>query len=188
MLSEKQKRFCDEYLVDFNATRSYKVAYGEDLTDEVASASGSRMLGNVKVSNYLSERIKERTKRTEITQDMVVTELAKIAFSDVSKVVNVFNNKREKSVKDKDGEVVGSEIVQFTDILYQNTEDLPDDVKAAIKSIKPGRNGVEVEFNDKIKALELLGKHLGMFTDKFEVTSDLGVTIVDDIPKGDDVE
>lgn len=188
MLSEKQKIFCDEYLIDFNATRSYKVAYGEDMSDDAASASGSRLLGNVKVSEYLTKRIEERKERTEITQDMVVNELAKIAFSDISKVVNIFNNSREKSVTDEDGEIVGKEVIQFTDILYENTENLPDDIKAAIKSIKPGRNGVEVEFNDKIKALELLGKHLGMFTDKFEVTSDLGVTIVDDIPKGDDVE
>lgn len=163
----EHKIFCDEYLIDFNATRSYKAAYGDDLTDETAAVNGSRLLRNAKVSNYIGERIKEREKRTEITQDDVVRSLKMILDANVTDVVNAKGQYK---------------------ITVKDTSEIPKELQFAIKSIKPSKAGIEVEFYDKLRAAELLGKHLGMFTDKFEVTSDLGVTIVDDIPKGDDVE
>lgn len=84
LLTEKQKRFADEYLIDLNATRAYKVAYPNVKKDDVAAQAGSRLLRNVKVSAYIEKRIKEREKRTEITQDMVLRELASIGFANGS--------------------------------------------------------------------------------------------------------
>ena len=163
----EHKIFADEYLIDFNGTRSYKAAYGDDLTDETAAVNASKLLRNTKVSNYIGERIKEREKRTEITQDDVVRSLKMILDANVTDVVNAKGQYK---------------------ITVKDTSEIPKELQFAIKSIKPSKAGIEVEFYDKLRAAELLGKHLGMFTDKFEVTSDLGVTIVDDIPKGDDVE
>ena len=80
-LTPKQKIFADEYLIDLNATRAYKVAYPSCKKDEAAAVNGSKLLRNTKVAEYIQERMKEREKRTEITQDMVLQELAKIAFS-----------------------------------------------------------------------------------------------------------
>ena len=48
-MTEKQKIFADEYLIDLNATRAYKVAYPAVKKDETAMANGSRMLRNAKV-------------------------------------------------------------------------------------------------------------------------------------------
>ena len=56
-VTDKQRRFCDEYLIDCNATRAYKAAYPRIKSDEVASASGSRLLGNVKVKTYIQEKL-----------------------------------------------------------------------------------------------------------------------------------
>lgn len=53
-MTDAQKRFCDEYLIDLNATRAYKVAYPNCKKDETASAVGSRMLVN---------KIKSKTKK-----------------------------------------------------------------------------------------------------------------------------
>lgn len=153
--------FADEYLIDFNGTRSYKAAYGEDLSDESAAVNASKLLRNAKVANYISNKIDERKKRTQITQDDVVRSLKMILNANVTDVVNAKGQYK---------------------VTVNDTSQIPEELQFAIKSIKPNRAGIEVEFYDKIKAAELLGKHLGMFTDKFEVKSDLGVTIVDDIP------
>ena len=48
-LTAKQKIFADEYLIDLNATRAYKVAYPKVKKDETAAANSSRMLRNDKV-------------------------------------------------------------------------------------------------------------------------------------------
>ena len=80
-MTEKQRLFADEYLIDLNATRAYRVAYSSVKKDETARANGSRMQTNANVAKYISERMQERQQRTEVTQDMVVKELAAIAFA-----------------------------------------------------------------------------------------------------------
>ena len=83
-MTEKQKIFADEYLIDLNATRAYRVAYPSVKKEESAAVNGSKLLRNAKVAEYITERMEERQKRTEITQDRVLNELAAIAFSKAS--------------------------------------------------------------------------------------------------------
>ena len=151
-LTPKQKIFADEYLIDLNATRAYKVAYSKVRKDKTAAVNGSRMLRNAKVAEYIERRMKDREKRTEITQDWVLEELRKIASvngSDFSKVV----------VKE------GYPVVEL-----MATDDLPEDKRSAISAIKETKFGISVESYDRVKALELIGRHLGMFKDKMEVS------------------
>lgn len=170
-ITEKQKRFADEWLVDLNGTRAYKVAYPSVKKDETARVNASRLLTNANVKTYIQERQKEREKRTEITQDSVLRELALIAFakaSDYAKVVEkdamVEVDGNMVPVLDEDGNQVKYRTVE--PIL---TDELTEDQKKAIAVIKKGRDGFEIKPYSKIQALELLGKHLGMFTDKVEV-------------------
>lgn len=142
-LAPKQKLFADEYLVDLNATRAYKVTHPRVKRDETARANGSRMLTNANVAAYISERQKARELRTEITQDMVIKELAAVGFARGTDYSNI----------DTDG------LVRLTP-----TDNLTDNQKAAVTSIKTTQTGVEIKLADKVKALELLGKHLGMFS------------------------
>ncbi len=58
-MTEKQKRFADEYLIDLNATRAYKVAYAKVKNDEVARKAGSRLLTFVDVKTYIEEQLQE---------------------------------------------------------------------------------------------------------------------------------
>ena len=58
-MTDKQRRFADEYLIDCNATRAYKAAYPHVKNDATASAAGSRMLGNVKVKAYIEAKLEE---------------------------------------------------------------------------------------------------------------------------------
>lgn len=147
-MTEKQKIFADEYLIDLNATRAYRVAYPSVKKDEVAAAAAARLLKNVKVAAYIQKRMEERQKRTEITQDRVLEELAAIAFARAT-----------------DYAEVKGECVRIKD-----TDTLDEQQIRAIVGIKEGKYGIELKLNDKEKALELLGRHLGMFKDKLEVS------------------
>ena len=73
-MTEKQKIFCDEYLIDLNGTRAYKIAYPHVKKDDIAAAASSRLLKNVEIARYIEKSILERSKRTEITQDNVLKE------------------------------------------------------------------------------------------------------------------
>lgn len=147
-MTEKQKIFADEYLIDLNATRAYRVAYPSVKKDETAASASARMLRNVKVQKYIADRMQERQKRTEITQDRVLEELAAIAFARATDYAEV----KDECVRIKD------------------TDRLTDQQLKAIVGIKEGKFGIELKLNDKEKALELLGRHLGMFKDKVEVS------------------
>ena len=72
-MTEKQKRFCNEYLIDCNATRAYKMVYKNVKSDEVARKAGSRLLTNVDVKNYIADRMEEiHNEKTADAQEIVV--------------------------------------------------------------------------------------------------------------------
>lgn len=159
-LTAKQKKFVEEYLIDLNATQA---AIRAGYSPNTAQEQSSRLLSNVMVKNEIDKAMAERSRRTGINQDRVLRELAKIAFVNPNDVINF----RDATVK------------------MTSEENL-----AAIASIKvkkiPGEYGDaterEVKLYDKLRALDLLGRHLGMFKDKIEINGDMGVRIVDDIP------
>lgn len=170
-LTAKQQRFCDEYLIDLNGTRAYKVAYPSVKKDETARVNASRLLTNANVKTYIQERQKEREKRTEITQDSVLRELALIAFAKASDYARVVE---KDAMVEVDGNMVPVLDEDGNQVKYRTvepilTDDLTEDQKKAIAVIKKGRDGFEIKPYSKIQALELLGKHLGMFTEKVEV-------------------
>lgn len=115
---------------------------------DIAAANASRLLRNAKVAAYISERMQERQKRTEVTQDRVIEELAAIAFAKATDFVQISHG----------------------NVILTDTSKLSENQIKAIAGIKEGKNGIELKLNDKEKALELLGRHLGMFKDKLEVT------------------
>lgn len=146
-MTEKQKLFADEYLIDLNATRAYRAAYPSVKKDETAAVAAARMLRNVKVAKYIQERMEERQKRTEVTQDRVLQELAYIAFAKITDYVEVQNS-----------------VVKI-----KNTDGLTEEQIRAIAGIKESKSGIELKLNDKEKAMELLGRHLGMWNDKLDI-------------------
>ncbi|MBB3010641.1 terminase small subunit [Cupriavidus alkaliphilus] len=80
-LSERHKRFCDEYLIDLNGAAAYQRA-GFKAKGNVAEVNSARLLRNAQIKSYLNERNAERQKRTEITADRVLKEMARLAFFD----------------------------------------------------------------------------------------------------------
>ena len=76
-------------------------------------------------------------------------------------------------------------VVKYRTVEPKLTDELTDDQKKAIAVIKKGRDGFEIKPYDKLKALELLGKHLGMFTDKVELDADIDLNITIDYGEDD---
>lgn len=169
-MTDAQKRFCDEYLIDLNATRAYKVAYPNCKKDETARTNGSRLLTNANIQSYIADKQKEIEKRTEITQDMVIQELARIAFLDIRKLYN--DSGGLKNIQDIDSETVKAisslETLEEYDGYGEDREQIG--------------NTQKVKLLDKTKALELLGKHLGMFNNvNVNMKNAVQVELVDDV-------
>lgn len=168
-LNERQEQFCNEYLLDLNATQA---AIRAGYKEKTAYSMGQRLLKNVEVQNYIQQRKQDRVKRTEITQDMVIQELALIAFSNAADYASVVE---ENVMVERDGEQfplldLDGNPVKYRTVRPVLTAELTEDQKKALSVIKKGRDGFEVKPYDKVRALELLGKHLGMFTDKVEMS------------------
>jgi len=174
-LTENQKVFVDEYLIERNAARAYRSAYPSIKSDEVIYAASSRLLSVVKVKEYIGKRINAMVKRTEITQDMVVEELVKIAYTDRTDLTKVVERIRIVPAYDDDGKKVGNKKELYQTVEIMNTADIPKDKRAAIAGIRQGKYGIEIITYDKGKALELLGRHLGLFTDNINVNADIVV-------------
>lgn len=160
-LTEKQKRFGDEYLTDLNATQA---AIRAGYSEKTAEQMGYKLVQNSLVQAYIQQKQKKLQKKTEITQERVIAELAAVGFYDISDYANVqqYEIMEDTGETDDDGEPIYiKRIIQG--VILQDTQSIPIEKRAAIAGIKQGRNGIEVKLNDKMKALEMLGKHLGMF-------------------------
>lgn len=163
-MTKKQKLFVEEYLIDLNATQA---AIRAGYSAKTAQEQASRLLSNVMVQGSIAKAMAERSKRTGINQDRVIQELARIAFVNPQNVID----SEDASVR----------------------ENATEDDLACIQSVKvkmmSGEKGSSVErevrLNDKMKALELLGKHLGMFKDKLELETDMDLNITIDYGKDD---
>ena len=162
-MTDAQKRFCDEYLIDLNATRAYKVAYKKCKSDLTARTNGSKLLTNTNIQNYISEKQKEIEKRTEVTQDRVIQELANIAFLDIRKLYNDSGGlKNIQNIDEKTVRAISSiETLEEYQGYGENREYIG--------------NTHKVKLLDKTKALELLARHLGMFKDKVEVGGNVDI-------------
>ena len=75
MLTEKQKRFCDEYLIDLNATQS---AIRAGYSEKTAYSQGQRMLKNVEVKEYIDKRMATKDKKLIADQDEVLRYLTSV--------------------------------------------------------------------------------------------------------------
>lgn len=166
-LTPKQQRFVEEYLIDLNATQA---AIRAGYSPATAGAIGSENLKKPEIRAHIDKALAERSKRTGINADRVVRELARIALVNPANVINF----DEATVR----------------------EDASEDDLAAISSVKvktiPTEDGEiverEVRFYDKNRALELLGKHLGMFKEMVELGGNVKLVFEDDYGDDNDQE
>lgn len=161
-MTKKQKRFVEEYLIDLNATQA---AIRAGYSPKTANEQASRMLVNVSIQSLIAQAMAERSKRTGINQDRVIMELAKVAFVNAADVINTDDATVKSGATREDTAAIQS--VKFK----RSCSDTGSSTER------------EVRMADKLKALELLGKHLGMFTGNPGADMDEGVVIVNDAPE-----
>ena len=158
-LTKKQKLFVEEYLIDLNATQAaIRAGYSPDTAQQM----GSENLSKPVIKNAIDKATADRSRRTGINQHVGLHEIAKMPFLNPVDVIDM----DEATIK---GEA--------------NRDDTACIASVKVKVI-PGEGGNiterEVKTYDKLKALELLGKHLGMFTDKLKMEGNLPVVIMGD--------
>jgi phage terminase small subunit len=159
MLTDKQQRFVDEYLIDLNATQA---AIRSGYSERTAEQQASRLLRNVKVRAEVAKRQNAIAAKLEITQERIATELAKIGFANMQNYLSCT-----------------SEGDPFLDLSMLTEEQAAAIAEVTVEDFKEGRGEdardvrkVKLKLNDKRAALVDLGRHLGMFKDRLEVSAD----------------
>lgn len=175
-LTAKQRVFVSEYLIDLNATQAaIRAGYSEKNADKI----GSELLGKTRIKEEIEARLQEREKSNKVTAEKVIAELAKIAFANGADYARVVEKTGRRVILDEKGEKIGEEPYTYSTVEIVPTGDLPEEKKAAIAGIKETRHGIEVASCDKVKALELLGKYLSLFTEKREISGTLTFGLAD---------
>jgi len=156
-LSTKQKMLVEEYLIDLNATQA---AIRAGYSKKTAAQTASRLLTDVKIQRAIAEAQAARSKRTEITQDRVLQELASIGFSDIRRIFS------------------GNQLL--------SPDEWPDDVASAISAAEfntrnLGKGEIEhvvkLKLWDKGRALEAIARHLGMMRQDVNLNVTGGVLV-----------
>lgn len=156
-LTKNQKLFCDEYLIDRNATRAYLAAYSNVKNENTAAASSSRLLRNVKIQEYINSRLEVMAKKLEVTAEKVIKEYAKLAFFNPKRLFH--ENGSPKNIEELDDNtaaaIAGLEVLE----VYEGYGDDKEFVGYTRK----------YKLADKKSTLDSLARHLGLFNDSLEI-------------------
>lgn len=158
-LSDKQMLFVQEYLIDLNATQAaIRAGYSEN----TAYSQGQRLLKNVEVQKAIDEAKQCRSKRTLITQDRVLEEIAKVAFGDIRSIYDDNGNLLHPHEWEDDT----AAMISGMDVSTERDKD-SNEMTVTTK----------VRLNDKLRALEMAGRHLKLFTDKTEHSGEIAINV-----------
>lgn len=161
-LTSKQRRFVDEYLVDLNATQA---AIRAGYSEKTARAIACENLTKPDIADAIAAAMKERENRTHITQDRVLQELARVAFFDIRRLYNADGSMKRPDQLDDEAAAVLAGI----DVIEQQTVSADEDgnMQAAPTFTK------KAKVFDKMAALTLAMRHLGMLKDKIEHSGEI---------------
>lgn len=171
VVNDRQVRFAQEYCVDHNATQA---AIRAGYAAKTANIHSSRLLANASVRARIAEVQAKLALRVEVSQERVVEGIIDVGFSNITDIISW----------DADGSAFH----------MVASEDLPAAVRRSVKKIKVKRTrqvsgsradpevweieNIEIELHDKLKALELIGKHVGMWPAKpVEINANIHVNV-----------
>lgn len=147
-LTEKQKLFVDEYLIDLNATRAYRDVYPNCKKDSSADAAARKLLGNTRIQEYIKQQLEKIGSEKIADAKEVMEYLTKVMRREMKESVVVTVTKERSE--------------------YVNTGD-GRPRKQTVKEEVPQIVEIPAKLSDANKAAELLGKRYSLFTDKAEV-------------------
>ncbi len=162
-LSPEQQAFVDAYLANGgNGTKAYLIAYPE-CTRESARRLASELLKNPDISLTLSEAkrgaVKRMLGRFEVTAESWLAVQAAMAFFNPTDILSY------------DGR----------SLTLKPTTEIPPEALVAIKSVEVAEGKLKVQFVDRQSAMDALGRYLGLFKDRSEVTLDVSRTLADQL-------
>lgn len=161
-MTDKQRRFCDEYIIDLNAARAYKAAYPNVKNDNVARANSSRLLTNANIKAYIDAELEKlHSERTADAKEVIEYLTSVMRREETESVVVTLSQEKSKYVPDNNG------------TMRKQTE------KTEIPQIVE----IPAKLSDANKAAEMLGKYYALFTDRTQIEGDGIVQIIDDIPR-----
>jgi len=152
-LTPKQEMFVREYLVDLNATQA---AIRAGYSKKTAGAVGHEVLKKPEIQAAIQKAMQSRAERTQITADRVLEEWSKIAFMDIKEVVDWDEN--GITIRPS-AEVDGSLIAEISQIATESGHNL------------------KIKMHDKMKALDSVARHLGMFNDKLNLSGNTTINV-----------
>lgn len=153
-MNQKQKAFATEYVTDYNATQA---AIRAGYSERSAYSQAHELLKKPEIKEAIKELEEAASERTAITKDMVLKELARVAFVDPRKLFDEEGRPKDIRFLDADTAAALSSVDIYEEFDYNGDE---KELSGYTKKYK---------WSDKLRALEMLGKHLGMFTDKVHV-------------------
>ncbi len=166
-MTKKQQLFIQEYLIDLNATQAaIRAGYSSKTANRIAAENMSKPV----IQEAIQKAMAERSKRTEITVDRVLQEYVKIAFADIKDFLSF---RTEKTVIDYDKET-GEPIIDYAQIIEMKPSDEVDGTMIQEVSISP-KGVFQFKLHDKKGALDMIGKHLGMFKDNLNINGTVTV-------------
>jgi phage terminase small subunit len=166
-MSPKQQRFIDEYLVDLNAAAAARRA---GYSARTARAIGYEHLTKPHIQAALTEAMNARARRTEITADRVLQELALIGFANMADYMRAGP--------------AGDPVLDFSALTRDQAAAL---VEVTVEDFVDGRGEdaravrrVKFKLADKRAALVDMGKHLGMFIERIKDETERPAIILGD--------
>ena len=193
-MNEKQKRFCEEYVIDLNATQAAKRSgYSQNRSQEI----GYQLLQKTEIQDYIAELRLQQQERAKIEVADIVRSFVNLATYDVNDYYhNTFtmmkyraDDEKAKRVSRKYGEVLSEcdyeALPKRYKHYYYKTQKLKEfsemtkDQRAAIQGLKYDKYGNPIiQLSNKQQALDSLARYLGMFIDKSEVKSEAITRII----------
>ena len=149
MLTPKQSRFIEEYLIDLNGKQA---AIRAGYSAKTAEVQASRLLSDAKVGTAVREAMQARSRRTGVTADSVIRELAELAFSNIFDFIEVHP---DGSVSIDLSRGTRSQAAAISDVVVRGYAEGADEEVPRAKL-------TQIQMRGKLKALELLAWHLGM--------------------------
>lgn len=145
-LTKTQERFCNEFIIDLNATQAgIRTGYAKRSVRQITS----RLMTKDNIQQRIRELMEKREQRLKVDADAVVTELTRIAFSDIGEFIEIT----------KDGTVIPKQLDELGSSRTRLIQEIQSDPKS----------GIKLKLHDKMNALINLGKHLGLFEERVRV-------------------
>lgn len=161
-LNKKQKRFCEEYVKDFNGTQAaIRAGYSKNSANE----QSSQHLAKLHIQAYIKELADKATSKNNVTVEKIVAEFSKIAFSSIAHLHNSW-------ISLKDFETLTDDQKDSIESIQTRVRKMSDnDVVIDVEEVK-------IKLYDKQRALENLGKYMGIYEADNEQTNSQSVIIL----------